>query len=202
MKKAKEMLDLKMNLNSQRLLFWRQYISSPLAIGAIAPSSERLARQMLRHLSPGAGLVMELGPGTGVFTRALLAHGVKPEQLLLIEANASFAAHLEDCLPGVTVIADDAGALPRILQSHGHSHVAHIISGLPFRSLKPQQRQQITAAIGEVLQPGGVLVQFTYSLRPPIAPFDAKNAGLIGKRKALVVSNLPPAFVWRYEKVA
>ena len=67
------MLDLKMNLNSQRLLFWRQYISSPLAIGAIAPSSERLARQMIRHLSPGAGLVMELGPGTGVFTRALLA---------------------------------------------------------------------------------------------------------------------------------
>ena len=196
------MLDLKMNLNSQRLLFWRQYISSPLAIGAIAPSSERLARQMIRHLSPGAGLVMELGPGTGVFTRALLAHGVKPEQLLLIEANASFAAHLGDCLPGVMVIADDAGALPRILQSHGHSHEAHIISGLPFRSLKPQQRQQITAAIGEVLQPGGVLVQFTYSLRPPIAPLDAKNARLIGKRKALVVSNLPPAFVWRYEKVA
>ena len=190
------MLDLKMNLNSQLLLFWRQYISSPLAIGAIAPSSERLARQMIRHLSPGAGLVMELGPGTGVFTRALLAHGVKPEQLLLIEANASFAAHLEDCLPGVMVIADDAGALPRILQSHGHSHVANIISGVPFRS------QQITAAIGEVLKPGGVLVQFTYSLRPPIAPLDAKNAGLIGKRKALVVSNLPPAFVWRYEKVA
>ena len=196
------MWGIKLSSNSQRLLFWRQYITSPLSIGAVAPSSLRLAKRMIRELNPGAGLVMELGPGTGVFTRALLAHGVKPEQLLLIEANASFAAHLQYSLPDVTVVADDAGALPRILKTHGHVNVAHIISGLPFRSLKPQQRQQIAAAIGEVLQPGGVLVQFTYSLRPPIAPSDAEAAGLLGKRKALVASNLPPAFVWRYEKLA
>lgn len=186
--------------NSPRLLFWHQYITSPFSIGAVAPSSARLARRMIRELNPGAGLVLELGPGTGVFTRALLRHGVKPEQLLLVEANASFAAHLQNSLPGVKVVAEDAGALSRILQSHGHTTLTHIISGLPFRSLKPQQRQQITSAIGQVLQPGGVLVQFTYSLRPPIAPIDAKAAGLFGKRKALVVSNFPPAFVWLYEK--
>lgn len=173
-----------------------------MAVGAIAPSSERLARRMIQELNPGAGLVLELGPGTGVFTRALLAHGVKPEQLLLVESNASFAALLEHSLPGVTVVADDAARLPSILKAHGHSRVAHIISGLPFRSLKPQLRQEIAAAIGEVLQVGGVLVQFTYSLRPPIAPSDAKAFGLYGKRMALVASNLPPAFVWRYEKLA
>ena len=71
-----------------------------------------------------------------------------------------------------------------------------------LRALKPEQRQQITAAIGNVLQPGGVLAQFTYSLRPPLADSDAKAAGLVGARKALVASNLPPAFVWRYEKLA
>ncbi len=194
------MAKIQLNSNSPRLLFWRQYITSPFSIGAVAPSSARLAKCMIRELNPGAGLVLELGPGTGVFSRALLQHGVKPNQLLLVEANANFAAHLGRSLPGVTVVADDAAALPRILQSHGYTTLAHIISGLPFRSLKPQQRQQITAAIGQVLQPGGVLVQFTYSLRPPIAPVDAKAAGLFGKRKALVVSNLPPAFVWRYEK--
>ena len=196
------MLSLKSNSNSSRLLFWRQYITSPMSIGAVAPSSERLAKRMIRELNPGTGLIIELGPGTGVFTRALLAHGVKPEQLLLVEVNASFAAQLQRSVAGVTVVADDAGALPRILKNHGHNSVAHIISGLPFRSLKPQQRQHIAAAIGEVLQPGGVLVQFTYSFRPPIASADAKAAGLQGKRKALVASNLPPAFVWRYEKLA
>ena len=196
------MAKIQLASNSPRLLFWRQYIISPLSIGAFVPSSARLAKRMVRELNPGAGLVLELGPGTGVFSRALLQHGVKPNQLMLIETNAHFAAHLERSIPGATVVADDAGALPRILQSHGHTTLAHIISGLPFRSLKPLQRQQITAAIGQVLQPGGVLVQFTYSLRPPIAPVDAKAAGLFGIRKALVVSNLPPAFVWRYEKVA
>ncbi len=194
------MAKIQPNTNSSRLLFWRQYITSPFSIGAVAPSSVRLAKRMVRELSPGTGLVLELGPGTGVFTRALLAHGVAPENLLLVEFNASFAAHLRQSIPGVTVVTDDAGALSRILQSYGHSSLAHIISGLPFRSLKPQQRQQIATAIGQVLQPGGVLVQFTYSLRPPIATVDAKAAGLFGKRKSLVLSNLPPAFVWRYEK--
>lgn len=186
--------------NSSRLLFWRQYITSPFSTGAVAPSSLRLAKCMVRELNPGAGLVLELGPGTGVFTRALLAHGVVPENLLLVEFNATFAVHLRQSFRGVTVVTDNADALQRILQSHGHTTLAHIISGLPFRSLKPQLRRQITAAIGQVLQPGGVLVQFTYSPRPPIARIDAKAAGLFGKRKALILSNLPPAFVWRYEK--
>jgi len=185
-----------------RLLFWRQYLFSPRATGAITPSSARLAERMIRELAPGSGTIMELGPGTGVFTRAMLARGVKPEQLLLIEANASFVTHLASHFPGVTVVADDAAQLPSILKAHGKKKVSHIISGLPFRSLRVEQRQQITAAIGAVLQPGGVFVQFTYALQPPLAPGDAQSAGLVGKRKALIASNLPPAFVWRYEKVA
>jgi phosphatidylethanolamine/phosphatidyl-N-methylethanolamine N-methyltransferase len=127
---------------------------------------------------------------------------VKPEQLLLVEANPTFVSHLTRNFPGVRVVGDDAAALPRILQAHGQAQVSHIISGLPFRSLKLEQRQQITAAIGNVLRPGGVLVQFTYALRPPLAEDDARKAGLVGARKALIASNLPPAFVWRYEKLA
>jgi phosphatidylethanolamine/phosphatidyl-N-methylethanolamine N-methyltransferase len=183
------------------LLFLRQYLRNPLKVGAIAPSGQRLARAMVEALSPQPGeTVVELGPGTGVFTRALIERGVAPDSLLLVEFDRGFAAHLRGAFPGVTVINDDAKDLPRILHSRGHRGVRRIISGLPFRSLPKPEGIAIARAIGEVLEPGGVLAQFSYFNIPPLPPAEAAAAGLHGSRGRIIMRNIPPAFVWCYTK--
>jgi phosphatidylethanolamine/phosphatidyl-N-methylethanolamine N-methyltransferase len=185
------------------LLFLRQYLRSPLKVGAIAPSGQRLARAMVEALAPEPGdLVVELGPGTGVFTRALLARGVAPERLVLIEFDRGFATQLRHDLPNVTVIHGDAKELTRILSARGHKGVKRIISGLPFRSLPKPEGAAIARAIGQVLEPGGILAQFSYFNIPPLPPEESQAAGLHGARGRIVLRNIPAAFVWRYSKHA
>jgi phospholipid N-methyltransferase len=185
------------------LLFLRQYLRNPLKVGAVAPSSKHLARAMVEALAPQPGeLVVELGPGTGAFTRALLEGGVRPENLLLVEFDRGFAAHLRSTYPGVTVVNDNARDLVRILNGRGHCGVRRIISGLPFRSLPKPEGAAIARAIGQVLEPGGVLAQFSYFNIPPLPPEESAAAGLDGRRGAIVLRNIPPAFVWRYSKRA
>src|SRR5690606_159302 len=74
--------------------FFRQWLKNPLGTAAISPSSNQLARQMLLELPAGASRVIELGGGTGVFTQALLEHGIAPEQLLVLELNEELHQHL------------------------------------------------------------------------------------------------------------
>src|SRR3954452_19044996 len=117
-------------------LFWRRYLRRPLGIGAVAPSGRSLARAMVVALAPAPGeTVVELGPGTGVFTRALLEAGVDRERLLLIEFDSEFARHLRTILPGVEVIEADARKLPDILHRLGLSGTPKLLSGLPLRSM-------------------------------------------------------------------
>src|SRR4051812_19294517 len=103
-------------MSAPPLLFWRRYLERPLGIGAIAPSSRALARAMVEALAPAPGdTVVELGAGTGVFTRALLERGVAREKLVLVEFDEHFAKHLKQAFPGVEVIQGDARELPRLL---------------------------------------------------------------------------------------
>lgn len=180
-------------------LFWRRYLRRPLGIGAIAPSSRSLARAMVVALAPAPGeTVVELGPGTGVFTRALLEAGVDRETLLLVEFDSEFARHLRTILPGVEVIEADARKLPDILHRRGLSGTPKLLSGLPLRSMPDPIRNDIGRAMTAALLPGGNLVQFTYFAAPPL-PEDAA-AGLDVERLGFIWRNLPPAFVWRYTK--
>lgn len=152
-------------------------------------------------IEPG-DIVVELGPGTGVFTREILAQGVSPENLILVEFNGDFAKYLREEFPRVRIVGGDAGELPRLLQSLGQGLVRRIVSGIPLRSLKPDQREKITKAIAESLSPGGVAVQFSYLKASPLPKVTAAQAGLTGKRVAVAIGNVPPAFVWRYTKSA
>ena len=108
-----------LNAKSQksRLLFWQRYLRRPLGVGAIVPSGSSLAEAMVKLLAPGADdIVVEIGPGTGPFTRALLASGVAPLRLILIEFDAEFVRHLRQKFPGVTVVQGDASELPGLLK--------------------------------------------------------------------------------------
>jgi phosphatidylethanolamine/phosphatidyl-N-methylethanolamine N-methyltransferase len=183
------------------MLFLKQFLNTPFGVGSITPSSKKMAKLMVASLDVEPGdVVVELGPGTGVFTRELLACGVAPENLILVEFNADFAAHLRDEFPGVHVELGDASALPALLHRLGHQKVKRIVSGIPMRSVKPHQRVAITAAIAASLEVGGVVVQFTYVKLSPLSKVAAKAGGLLGRQTAMALSNVPPAFIWRYVK--
>jgi phosphatidylethanolamine/phosphatidyl-N-methylethanolamine N-methyltransferase len=183
------------------MLFLKQFLTTPFGVGSITPSSKKMGQLMVASLDLEPGdVVVELGPGTGVFTRELLAQGVAPDKLILVEFNADFAAHLRDEFPGVHVEQGDASALPALLHRLGHIKVKRIVSGIPMRSVKPLQRIAITKAIAESLEVGGVVVQFTYVKLPPLSKAAAKAGGLLGRQTARALNNVPPAFVWRYVK--
>jgi phosphatidylethanolamine/phosphatidyl-N-methylethanolamine N-methyltransferase len=189
-----------MNVKEQEPCFLREFFATPGSVGSVRPSSRYLARRMIAALDPRDETVVELGPGTGVFTDHLLKRGVSASRLVLVEFNEHFAAHLKQRFPGVRVLQGDAQHLPALLREAGETKIKRVISGLPLRNFPAVVRQNIAAAIGEGLAPGGRYVQFTYAAIPPLSPAEAAPHGLTGKRQGLEVLNVPPAFVWRYEK--
>ena len=172
------------------LLFFRQLLSRPKQISAIAPSSRFLARAMAASLKPG-DRVVEFGPGTGVLTRAILAAGVRPADLTLFEFNPDFVSHLRAAFPGVTV--HNAGA--QTAADHVEKGVTAVISGLPLLSMPLEIREAIVRAAFDVLGAKGRYVQFTYGPRPPISAAQIAALGLGVEQTAHVLFNLPPARV-------
>ncbi|WP_119269657.1 class I SAM-dependent methyltransferase [Taklimakanibacter deserti] len=190
-------------MKKSKLLFWQRYLHRPLGVGAVAPSGPSLARAMVETLAPhDEDVIVEIGPGTGPFTRALLESGVEPAQLILIEFDPEFVRHLRQRFPGVTVLHGDASQLPRLLKEHGYDKVPKILSGLPLRSMPKAVRAGITRAMATSLTTQGSLVQFSYFVAPPLAEAEVKACGLTGRRAKAVMANIPPAFVWHYRKNA
>lgn len=191
-----------MQATSSKLLFLRQFLTKPLNIGAIVPSSKRLAQLMVTNLSwQPDDYVVEIGPGTGVFTRELLAQGVPSNKIILVEFNSDFVKFLRREFPNVKVIEGDAKLLPRLLEKLGIGKVKRIVSGIPMRSLSCAMAASITSAIAASLETNGVAVQFTYATMPPLSKSEAAAGGLIGSRATWVLRNVPPAVIWRYVKV-
>lgn len=176
-------------------LFFRQLLSRPKQISAIAPSSRFLARAMAQGLAPGLRVV-EFGPGTGVLTRAILAAGVRPADLTLFEFNPDFVAHLRAAFPGATVLNEGA----QTAAAHVAPGVDAVISGLPLLSMPLEIREAIVRAAFDVLKPGGEYVQFTYGPRPPISDEQIAALGLSVRQSAFVALNLPPARVFRFKR--
>src|SRR6478752_9881117 len=99
--------------------FFRQWLKNPLRVAAISPSSRQLARQMMVQLPRNCRRVIELGGGTGVFTQALIDHGIGPAEMLVLELNEELHQHLARQFPHATVVCGDAGDLRRIAGEHG-----------------------------------------------------------------------------------
>jgi phosphatidylethanolamine/phosphatidyl-N-methylethanolamine N-methyltransferase len=175
---------------SETLLFFRQLLSRPLQISAMAPSSRGLARAMAAPLRAG-NRVVEFGPGTGVLTHAILAAGIKPADLTLFEFNPAFVSHLRQTFPGVTVVNDGAQTAP----AHVAPGVDAVISGLPLLSMPLEIRENIVRAAFQILGPRGIYVQFTYGPRPAVSDAQIAKLGLRFEQTAYVLFNLPPARV-------
>jgi phospholipid N-methyltransferase len=175
--------------------FLRSWLNDPLAVGALAPSGRALARSMSRGLAAGHRVV-ELGPGTGIVTREILARGVLPDDLVLVERCAGFAEHLERAHPAVTVLHGDATESQAGLASL-RGTIDFVVSGLPLVLFSREQKVRLLAECFGLLREGGALIQFTYGGRCPVARRDLERQGLVAKCIGFIALNMPPAFIYR-----
>ena len=178
------------------LLFVRAWLSSPLRIGAVAPSSQGLARLITREIDARTGPVLELGPGTGVFTEALIARGVPEASLTLIELNDTFAELLARRFPKARIVRCNAARLDNG-GIDADARFGAVVSGLPLLSMPVPTVYRIIGGAMRRLEPGGHIYQFTYGLRCPVHGTVLDRLGLRAEKIGTVVSNVPPASVYR-----
>ncbi len=186
---------------SDTLSFLMAWTMAPLRVASVTPSSPSLAALMTREINADTGQVLELGPGTGPFTRALLARGVSEENLTLIEAGADFASLLRHRFPEARVFEMDAVGLRHLALFEGPV-LGAAISGLPFLSIPPRKTQAILEGVFANLRPGASLYQFTYSWRCPIEQTMLDRLDLEATRIGHTFRNFPPATVYRISRVA
>lgn len=183
------------------LVFWSELLRSPHSVSAVAPSSKPLARLITSALEGSPGPVIELGPGTGVFTRALLERGVPECRLGLVEMNERFCARLRGIYPEAQVRQARAEHVARLDFGFEDRPLA-VISGLPLLSFSPRSRYQILSSAFSMLGEAGAFYQFTYGFHCPVSDRILRRLGLGAHRIGTVFANVPPASVYRFERVS
>lgn len=181
------------NKHKDNIIFLKIAVNNPRGMGAIAPSSKQLANEMVSHvLKENEGMVVELGPGTGVITEALLQSGVHPENIIVVEYSSALAALLRKRFPKIKVIEGTAEHLSSILSGEKRKPNT-ILSSIPLRSLPLHISKTILGEIKNSLMPGGKYIQYTYSFKKE-DPFSSISnfESCVSKR---IWMNFPPARV-------
>jgi phosphatidylethanolamine/phosphatidyl-N-methylethanolamine N-methyltransferase len=185
---------------SDTLLFLRSLLRNPSRTGAVAPSGRTLAQLITADLALSDKPVIELGPGTGAFTQALLARGVPEHRLVLVEADPVFASTLKDRFPSARVLTMDAMHLGH-LASFFDEPAGAVVSGLPLLSTPFDQVASILQGAFRHLCPDGALYQFTYLPRCPVPWRLLYDMRLEAHHVGCAWANLPPAFVYRIRRL-
>jgi phospholipid N-methyltransferase len=184
-------------------IFFRQWLKNPLRIAALSPSGRQLTRQMIAELPAGTARVVELGGGTGVFTRAMLDHGIAPRDLFVLELNDEFYAHLRAAFPEAHVVHGNACELKAIAEKEGFlagGPADAALSGLGLLSMSRSLQRSILEATFSVLKPNGRLIQFTYGPSSPVPRDLLVELGLQVRRGGFAWWNVPPASVYVYTR--
>jgi phosphatidylethanolamine/phosphatidyl-N-methylethanolamine N-methyltransferase len=188
---------LKKPLRLDEVRFLRSWLEKPLHMGAVMPSGKVLARTVARYVEThSTAPVIELGPGTGAITDALIAHGVAEKRLLLVEFDPGFCTLLRERYPQATVIQGDAYNLDQTL-SELKEPAAAMVSGLPLVTKPMMIRMKLMRDAFLKMEAGAPFIQFTYSVAPPIPK---SLPGIHTQASERIWMNLPPARVWVYRK--
>lgn len=179
----------------KRAIFFGRMLRNPKSVGAVAPASLSLAKAMVSSLDPTeAGKVLELGPGTGVITRALVDRGFCAQRLTLVEIDPVFVKQLRSEFDTAQIIEADAIAFAR---NHAKNYSA-IVSSLPLLNLPRDVTLKFIEEILSQLPPNGVFLQYSYGLTSPF-PREL-NATICCE--ATIFRNIPPAKVWAIQRLA
>jgi phosphatidylethanolamine/phosphatidyl-N-methylethanolamine N-methyltransferase len=185
----------------EALLFLREAARFSRTTGTFAPSGTAVSRAMAAAVGDGTGgkVLIELGPGTGAFTREL-THRFPRHRVVAVEFIEAFARHLARTMPTVTVVTGCASQLDRHLNAIGvgRDDVAGVVSGLPLLTLPGDLSRRILASVTDVLKPGRRYVQITYSTR---AWRRFETPGFVREPVRRVWRNLPPAAVMSFVKL-
>jgi len=187
---------------ADQVRFLGSVIRAPRSVGAIAPTSAETARMMASHIDLASGLpVLELGPGTGAITSAILGTGLSPARLCAVEYSAAFCRLLNDRFPGAQFLQGDAFDLAATLSDRlgdaAPDRFDCVISGLPLLNFEKEKRVHLLRSALSVLEPGRPFVQFSYGIIPPVPVTDPDIAVT---RSRWNFRNVPPARVWVYRR--
>lgn len=185
-------------------LFFKRWLKHPFQMGTLAPITPRLAKMAASLVSDPDDFIVEIGAGTGRLTRALLAEGVKPSNLALVELDPEFCVFLKETLKDMPecknsmpyIIEGDAGKLSEIIPESFQGKVSTVVSAIPLMYLPPMVREQIIKSAFEVLKPSGSILHVTYNPKSPLAFKDDLKQERAGK----LWFNFPPGFVWKYQQ--
>ena len=176
--------------------FIKEYVRNPRSVGAVAPSSKVLARKMVKAVDfENARCIVEYGPGTGSFTRQILARKKEETILFLIEQNETFYYKLRTLYGArkdIVVIHGSAEHADTLIRARGASQADYVISGLPFTSLPQEVTYRIFKATRHIIGRNGLFITFQYS--------NVRKAFFehyfVMERVCLALRNIPPARVY------
>ena len=179
--------------------FLRSWLQRPLTTGAVSPSGKLLARTIAGFVDPfSTGPVIELGPGTGPVTEALLQRGIAEERLVLIEYSAEFCSLLRGRFPRATIIQGDAYAIAETLRDALDAPASAIVSSLPLLTKSEARRLTLLDEAFALAEPRAPFIQFTYGNASPVP---LQNASFSAQSSQRIWLNIPPARVWVYRKL-
>jgi phospholipid N-methyltransferase len=183
--------------------FFRAVASKPKFTGAIAPSSKELARMMVRSFDlKSAPLVVEIGPGTGAFTRLILERLGDPARYLGLDLNANFVRKLRLKFPHASFYQGSAEHIAQFVAHHdGAQQADYVICGLPWAIFEADLQDRILGGINSILRPGGRFSTFAYvhGLRTlPALRFRRMLQRRFARVETspIVWKNFPPAIVY------
>jgi phospholipid N-methyltransferase len=189
-------------MSNDSALFLGQFLRAPTSIGAIAPSSQRLAAAVCAPLPErGEPTVVELGPGTGPFTQEIQRRLAGRGHHLAVELNGPMAKILAERFPKVDVVQGDAAELPRLLTERGLHQADVVVSGLPWAAFPDGLQRGLLSAVTSVMNPSGAFTTFSYIHAIPLARARRFRALLANRFEEVVAGrtvwrNAPPAFVF------
>jgi phosphatidylethanolamine/phosphatidyl-N-methylethanolamine N-methyltransferase len=179
--------------------FLRTFLAKPLRVASPVPSGRRLAEAIAAQVEPTDHPVLELGPGTGSVTQAILDRGVKPAQLVAVESDEDFAELLRERFKQSKILEGDAFALEHVLQRAGWEQAfAAIVCGVPVLTQPIHLRRSLLTTAMRWLRPGSPFIQFSYGSRAPIPPHDEVSV----HHADTVWQNLVPMHIWVYRAAA
>ncbi len=187
-----------LRLLDDQLRFLLTWIGNPLKTGAVAPSGKVLAKAMAAEVDPSVpGPIVELGPGTGPVTDALIERGIEASRIIALEYNSEFAELLQERYPGIQVVRGDAYDLPGTVGILMKEKACAVISSLPLISEAAEKRIALLHAAFDIMQDGAPFVQFSYA---PVSPIPRDGLAITSSVSDWILMNVPPARVWTYRK--
>lgn len=178
--------------------FLRAWLRAPKSVGSVWPTGAPMARRMAGVIDRASGLpVLEIGPGTGTITKAILETGLAPEKLYAVEYSREFCENLRCKFPKIHVVEGDAFNLAAALGKDGERRFDSAVSALPLLNFPSAARIAFVENVLNLLPAGRPLIQFSYGPKPP-APAGGGNYTV--ERLGMVLRNIPPAQLWIYSR--